>query len=234
MNYDNINRKVIIIASHHSRNDVLEMKLHESLSEYSIIRISSKEELTNKLLYDLSPAYIFFPHWSWIIPEEIYTQYECIVFHMTDLPYGRGGSPLQNLIVRGHTETKLSALRCEAGLDTGPVYLKRPLSLEGTAEEILRRASALMEEMIVTIVKERPMPTPQTGDPVLFKRRNPEDGNLDQISELHKIYDYIRMLDGEGYPNAFLQTEHFQFDFSDAKNNGDYVDAKVRIRRRSE
>ncbi len=55
---------------------------------------------------------------------------------MTDLPYGRGGSPLQNLIQRGHTSTMLTALRCGAGLDTGDVYLKQPLSLHGSAEEI--------------------------------------------------------------------------------------------------
>jgi len=37
----------------------------------------------------------------WIILKEIFENYEIILFHMTDLPYGRGGSPLQNLIVRG-------------------------------------------------------------------------------------------------------------------------------------
>jgi methionyl-tRNA formyltransferase len=231
---NNVEKPIIILATPHTHNDSLEKAIKEKISELRVIRLKSPGELNYSYLETITPEIIFFPHWSWFIPEEIYTQFECIVFHMTDLPYGRGGSPLQNLIVRGHTETHLSALRCEAGLDTGPIYLKRPLSLEGTAEEILQRASALMEEMIITIVEERPMPTPQTGDPVLFKRRNPEDGNLDQISELPLVYDYIRMLDGEGYSNAFLQTEHFQFDFSDAKNNGDYVDAKVRIRRRLE
>jgi len=46
---------------------------------------------------------------------------------MTDVPYGRGGSPLQNLIVRGHTETKLTALRCVRDLDADgypPAFLE--------------------------------------------------------------------------------------------------------------
>lgn len=231
---NNEDKPIIILATPHARSDSLEKAIKEKLSDFLVIRLKSPTDLNYPYLETIAPKIIFFPHWSWIIPEEIYTQFECIVFHMTDLPYGRGGSPLQNLIVRGHTKTKLSALRCQAGLDTGPVYLKRPLSLEGTAEEILQRASGVMEEMIVTIVEKRPVPLPQTGDPVLFKRRSPEDGNLDQISELPQVYDYIRMLDAEGYPNAFLQTDNLQFDFSDAKINGDYVDAKVRIRRRSE
>ena len=44
---------------------------------------------------------------------------------MTDLPYGRGGSPLQNLIINGHKETMMSALRCVQELDAGPIYLKK-------------------------------------------------------------------------------------------------------------
>ena len=60
---------------------------------------------------------------------------------MTDLPYGRGGSPLQNLIIRGHRDTQLTALKCEENVDEGPVYAKTPLSLSGSAEEILARGA---------------------------------------------------------------------------------------------
>ena len=67
---------------------------------------------------------------------------------MTDLPYGRGGSPLQNLIQRGHNTTMLTALRCNEGCDTGDIYLKRSLSLCGTAEEIFIRADTIIEQMI--------------------------------------------------------------------------------------
>ena len=59
---------------------------------------------------------------------------------MTDLPFGRGGSPLQNLITRGISKTKISALRCNEEIDAGPIYLKRPLSLHGSAEEIYQLA----------------------------------------------------------------------------------------------
>ena len=73
--------------------------------------VSSPDELTFETVSNLAPRYIFFMHWSWKVPEEIFNNYECICFHMTDVPYGKGGSPLQNLIVRGHRHTRLSALR---------------------------------------------------------------------------------------------------------------------------
>ena len=67
---------------------------------------------------------------------------------MTDLPYGRGGSPLQNLIIRGGKTTKLFAFRMTEEFDARPNYLKRNLSLEGTAREIFIRANYLSAKMI--------------------------------------------------------------------------------------
>src|SRR5262245_11007285 len=60
---------------------------------------------------DIKVRYIFFPHWSSIVPAVITQAFECIAFHMTDLPYGRGGSPLQNLIANGATKTKITAFK---------------------------------------------------------------------------------------------------------------------------
>ena len=61
---------------------------------------------------------------------------------MTDVPFGRGGSPLQNLISRGIYETKISAFRCVAEMDAGPVYPKRPFSLAEGRQASSSRARA--------------------------------------------------------------------------------------------
>ena len=55
--------------------------------------ITSREELHHEHLSLMNPSHIFFAHWSWIVPEEIYENFNCIVFHTAPLPYGRGGSP---------------------------------------------------------------------------------------------------------------------------------------------
>ncbi len=191
--------------------------------------INHKEEFTLTNLSSLSPDYIFLPHWSYIIPKEIYNAFNCIVFHMTDLPYGRGGSPLQNLIVRGHEQTKISALRVTEGIDTGDVYLKRDLALFGTAEEIFLRASKVIIEMIEEIIANVPQPSPQSGEITAFKRRNPQQGDVSSLNSLESLYDYIRMLDSEGYPCAFLETDHFKIEFSRASPKKDYLIADVRI-----
>lgn len=221
----------VVIASPHSRHDALEKNVREHLG-VEVLRVRTPSELDFSILADFMPRLVFFPHWSWKIPAEIYEGFECVIFHMTDLPFGRGGSPLQNLILRGISETQLTALRCVEALDSGPIYIKRSLSLFGTAEEILLRASKLTEEMIESIMREQPIAQPQVGEPTIFHRRTPQDGDLAELSELEKVFDYIRMLDADGYPPAFLETEHFKLEFSRASFKLDSVIADVKISRK--
>src|SRR6202030_3280786 len=104
---------------------------------------------------------------------------------------------------------KISALKCTASLDAGPVYLKRSLALCGSATEIYIRASELIEDMIAEIVNTSPEPKEQQGEPTIFLRRTQKEGNIAELNDLRQIYDYIRMLDAEGYPNAFLEIGAF-------------------------
>jgi hypothetical protein len=52
------------------------------------------------------------------------------------------------------------------------------------------------------------------------------------VDTLSRAYDYIRMLDGEGYPPAFIETEKLRIEFSDAQYMGSWVSAKVVIKKR--
>ena len=196
--------------------------------------IETRCQLTAERLQELRPRYVFVPHWSSKIPEDIHERYEVVIFHMTDLPYGRGGSPLQNLIVRGHGQTVVTALRCTENLDAGPVYLKRPLDLTGPAHAIFRRASHVVEEMIVDIIQQEPEPKPQTGTPTYFARRAPHDGNLRNVTTLAQIYDFVRMLDADGYPSAFLDVGPFRLEFCEAQWDSGEVTARVRFTTRNE
>jgi methionyl-tRNA formyltransferase len=220
----------IVIASPHIRHNTIQEEIVEALPDFRVIRILEREALNSEHLLQLDPKWIFFPHWSWLIPKEVVSNFKCVIFHMTDLPYGRGGSPLQNLIVRGHRETQLSALQCVDEVDAGPVYAKRSLSLEGKAEEIFQRASILIKDLAIWIVRNDPIPIDQTGDIVQFKRRRPEDGDLSNLKTLEQVYDYIRMLDADGYPNAFIESQNLHFEFKDAEFNCEWIESKVRIR----
>lgn len=201
----------VIAANRPWYNDFAERLALRTSHEFVVI--NTKSELTLARLQSIQPRYIFFPHWSYKIPAEIFEAYESVIFHMTDVPFGRGGSPLQNLIARGIYDTKISALKCVEEVDAGPVYLKKAFSLHGTAEEIYLRAAVVVEDMIAEMVTNEPVPHEQQGEIVRYERRKPEDSDISRLAELTELFDHIRMLDADGYPKAFLETENMRFEF---------------------
>ena len=195
--------------------------------------IDAPEKLDSMWLQTINPRYIFFVHWSWKVPAEIFKSYTCVAFHMTDVPYGRGGSPLQNLIVRGHRKTKLTALKMVEDFDAGPVYCKEDLGLEGAAEEVYLRASYLSASMIERIISEDITPVPQVGEPTIFRRRKPHESEIPQSFPgkigLEGLYDFVRMLDAETYPRAYLTHRGYRYEFSNAALGDGHLTANVKI-----
>lgn len=190
--------------------------------------VSNTDELA-RAVHSFKPRYVFFLHWSWIVQKDILDITECICFHMTDVPYGRGGSPLQNLIVRGHKSTVLTALKMVEEVDAGPIYCKKPLSLKGSAQDIYARASEISMQIARWIIDNQPEPISQIGEPVFFKRRTPKQSLIPKDVSIEGFYDYIRMLDAEGYPKAYIEFEGFRLELSQAELNSELLLANVKI-----
>ena len=194
------------------------------------LAVCDRADLSEAVVGTLNPRYIFFPHWSWIVPKEILSIAECVCFHMTDVPYGRGGSPLQNLIARGKKSTVVSALRMVPELDAGPVYLKCDLDLSGSAESVFERAAELIFHMADEIARNEPEPVPQEGEPVVFPRRTPAESVLPGEGSLEAVYDHVRMLDAETYPRAYMNHGDFRIEFRNASLRDDAVECEVTIK----
>ncbi len=202
------------------------------LNRIGVEIVTTKEGLVSAI-ESYCPDIIFFPHWSWLIPPEIYETKPCVVFHTSDLPVGRGGSPIQNQIAAGVLESHICALKAAGELDAGDIYLKLPISLLGTADEIAARISAkIFGEMIPRIVFERLAPKPQQGAPVVFKRRVPAQSEVSKDMTLEQLFHHIQMLDGEGYPPAFADVSGFKLEFTRASLKPGYIHADVRIERK--
>lgn len=233
MEHDRIKQRQFALAASNLWIDDMDLWLQRRTG-HSFTLLTNKDELIPENLQAIQPEYIFFPHWSHIIPEPIHQGFNCVIFHMTDVPYGRGGSPLQNLISRGCHQTKISAIKCIRQVDAGPVYLKKDLALHGSAEEIYIRATRIIMKMIVTIIESNPIPHPQEGPPVLFSRRTPEQSDISDLQGIEALFDHIRMLDAPGYPRACFEFNSFQFELSRASLAKDSIVATVKIRTKKE
>ena len=183
------------------------LKLYEKLLDMddNFVLIKSPKKLTNSFVKKLNPEFIFFPDWSWIIPKKITDNYKCVCLHESNLPKFRGGSPLQNQIIRGITKTKTTAFFMSNGIDEGDIILQKNLSLKGKIEDIFLRMIDNDFKIITKIISGKYTVKKQKGTPTLFKRRKPEESELKNLNFSKKyLYDFIRMLE-DPYPNAFIK-----------------------------
>ena len=181
-----------------------------------ILFINNKDALNVDNIKNFSPKLIFFPHWSWKVPKQIYENFVCILFHTAPLPYGRGGSPIQNLILNQFKESPVCALKMTSEIDAGTIYTQKNISLDGSLKEILKSLNIAANEIISELICHLPKPKKQKGLGVQFKRLKEKDNLLPSNEKIERIYDRIRMLDYESYPKAFINYGNFKFEFSDA------------------
>ena len=210
---------------------IKECRSQNRLNTNEFFWVKNTEELDKALICHSDVRYIFFLHWNSVVPERISRQYECVCFHMTDVPYGRGGSPLQNLIIRGHMSSQLTALRMVNEIDAGPVYAKLPLTLDGRAVDIYKRAGLLSYQLIEWIISEEPKPAPQEGTVTNFKRRTPDQSRVPMRGEVLDLYNFIRMLDAPTYPHAFMEYGDYRLEFTNPFLDEGVVTATVTISR---
>ncbi len=74
----------------------------------------------------------------------------CLNFHASLLPAYRGAAPIQRAIMSGETETGMSLMQMDEGLDTGPVFARRsiPIGPDETGGELTERLGELAASMV--------------------------------------------------------------------------------------
>jgi methionyl-tRNA formyltransferase len=99
----------------------------------------------------------------------------CLNIHASLLPRWRGAAPIQRAIMAGDAETGVCIMQMEAGLDTGPVLLRRALAIgpEETAGDLHDRLSALGSAAIVDALRDLSTltPEPQPEDGVTYAQK---------------------------------------------------------------
>jgi hypothetical protein len=94
MNQSNNQSSVYVLATSRPWDEPLAARLQARLGA-KVVLICNHKDLNRTYLTSLHPRYVFLPHWSHIIPEEVHGNFECVVFYMTG--FGRMGSPLPKL-----------------------------------------------------------------------------------------------------------------------------------------
>ncbi|CAN95168.1 MULTISPECIES: methionyl-tRNA formyltransferase [Sorangium] len=132
----------------------------------------------------------------------------CMNLHASILPRYRGAAPITWAIVGGETETGISLMQMDEGMDTGPVYAVRrtPIGPDTTADELAIDLGALaarvVREDLRRAVDGELAPTPQDHEAAthaaLLKK---EDGRIRWERSARQIHDHIRGM--TSWPGAF-------------------------------
>lgn len=191
-----------------------------------------ENKINLKKINQQKPRIIFFIHWSKIIKKNLFKNFLCIQFHSSNLPNGKGGSPIQNQIQRKIKKTKITAFKITDKIDSGPICMKSNLKLDDNAFEIYKRMEKVSINMIKKIVKMKKISfKKQIGKAIFFKRRTPKESNLklNNFSSINEFYDFIRMLDAPKYPKANLKLKKFNIEFFGAKIKNKSIFTSARI-----
>ncbi|ASY20701.1 methionyl-tRNA formyltransferase [Candidatus Planktophila dulcis] len=173
------------------------------------------EEICEEILENSENCTVFVPHYSKIIELKTFPNVRFIGFHTGTLPQDRGGSPIQNKILRKEYLTQVSAIALEDKIDSGAIYTQRKIDLsEGDIEFILRKISLLISSMMTEIVMGNLKPTPQVDNFEVNKRLIASNSELPKRAGINDLYDRIRMVDGLDYPNAFISQDNYKVYFT--------------------
>jgi len=135
-------------------------------------------------------------------------RFGCLNVHTSLLPKYRGAAPIQRAIANGDTETGVTILKLDAGLDTGPILSQRhtPIRPDDDSATLHDRLAGLGAELLVQTIpdyvtgKIPPVPQPAEGASYAAKIKK-EDGRIDWHQPARVIWNRLRAF--TPWPGAF-------------------------------
>jgi methionyl-tRNA formyltransferase len=117
-----------------------------------------------------------------LVRPEVLARVPMINVHFSLLPRWRGAAPVERAILAGDRVTGVCLMALEEGLDTGPVYAAREVSIgaEEHASELRRRLGEIGTQMLLdTLASGLPEPHPQVGEATYAAKIDPAELELD-------------------------------------------------------
>ncbi len=178
------------------------------------LRKGEDAEQSLKVLREINPDVIVVVAYGQILPKEILDlpKYGCINVHASILPKYRGAAPIQRAIQDGCTETGVSTMKMDEGLDTGRYIMRRRTEITddmtGTElSELLSRSGAnLIAETLLNIETDNYMLNRQEycEKATYAEKITKEELRVDFSKPAKFVYNTIRAMADEPCCYTFL------------------------------
>ncbi len=159
-----IGRKHIIVPT-----PVKKIAVENALPVYQPDCLKSEEVMD--IFHKISPDIIIVIAYGKILPKEILNaaKYGCINVHGSLLPYYRGAAPIQWSVLNGDSQTGVTIIQMDEGIDTGDILCtaKTDIGINETSDELFEKLSVLGADTLIKCLDEMengditPMPQPK-------------------------------------------------------------------------
>ncbi len=148
--------------------------------------------------------------WKRIVRRQFRERYRhVLVVHASDLPRGRGMSPMTWRVLGGASRLPVSLIEAEDAVDSGAIYAQEWLTLAGN--ELLPELQQTLGESTMRLCAGaieayglgRLVGQPQQGEPTTYRWRKPQDSRLDPDRSIREQFNLLRVVDNEKYPAFF-------------------------------
>lgn len=153
-----------------------------------------------EILKEINPDVIVVVAYGKILPKEILDlpKFGCVNGHASLLPKYRGSSPIQWCIINGETETGVTTMLMDEGIDTGDILEieKVKIAPDETADELFERLADVSASLMVSTLEKLPkgeiIPQKQTGDATYTTIIKKEMAKIDFSKTASEVHNAVR------------------------------------------
>ena len=134
-----------------------------------------------------------------------------LVVHASNLPQGRGWSPLTWQILEGKNHIPVSLIKAENKVDSGQIYLQDTLFLQG--HELIDECRSKLADVVINLCLQFIDNFPdvlsygktQKGKATYYPKRTPDNSELDINKTIDAQFNLLRIVDNEKSPAYFVK-----------------------------
>jgi methionyl-tRNA formyltransferase len=145
-----------------------------------------------------------------MVPSAVRQRFQhVLVVHESDLPEGRGWSPLTWQILDGADHIPVTLIEAAGAVDSGPVFAQRWITFGGheLIDELRAAQAEVTHALCRAFVDDYPdsaaQGREQTGEATYYPRRRPAHSELDPERSLAEQFNQLRVADNDRYPAFF-------------------------------
>ena len=157
----------------------------------------------------------FFLSFGQLVPKDFLSRHKHnLVVHESDLPHGKGWSPLTWQVLEGKSTIPVTLFEATEKVDSGVIYCQKHITLEGheLISEIRQLQAKTSLELCNYFISNYPSilksATLQNGKESFYPRRTKKNSKLDPEMTIAEQFNLLRVVDNTRYPAFFTYRNH--------------------------